>query len=81
MNPNANRLRIQLALLELEYGSTVQAVKIAHQLVDEHKKDPAMWMLYARALDSDGRRDEAQKAIEAANQIQLERLRTIKLDR
>jgi len=73
-NPNAKRLRIQLALLELESGNTSTAVHIAKQLVDEDKEDPAMWMLYARALDSDGRNEKAVFALEKAKQLLAERL-------
>ena len=73
-NPTTKRLRIQLALLELEFGNPEVAVTIAQALVEESKNDPSMWMLFARALDSSGRREEAQQAVEMANQIQKSRL-------
>ncbi|MBT7658095.1 MAG: tetratricopeptide repeat protein, partial [Phycisphaerae bacterium] len=73
-NPNAKRLRIQLALLELESGNTSTAVHIAQQLVDEDMQDPVMWRLYARALDSDGRNEKAVFALEKAKQLLAEQL-------
>ncbi len=77
-NPNAKRLRIQLSLLELEFGNPEVAVKIAQALVEENKQDSAMWMLFARALDRSGRREKAQQAVEMANQIQYLRLQNEK---
>jgi tetratricopeptide (TPR) repeat protein len=79
-NPTSKRLRIQLVLLESEFGDQDVAVFNAQTLIENYREDPAMWMLYARALDSAGRRNDAQKAIETANQIQLELLRTHELD-
>jgi len=80
LNPRAKRLRIQLSLLELEHGSSERGVFTAETLINDYSEDPAIWMLYARALDSAGRRNDAQKAIEKANQIQLELLRSHELD-
>jgi len=74
LNPQAKRLRIQLALLESEYGNADASVGIAKLLVDEFQTDPSMWMLYARTLDGVGRREEAQRAVETAQQLQLNRL-------
>ena len=80
-NPAVKRLRIQLALLELEFGDPEVAILISKELVDEYKEDPSMWMLFARALDRSGRREEAQHAVEIANQIQEHRLQQEKSNR
>ena len=80
LNPKAKRLRIQLSLLELEHGSSERGIFTAESLINDYSNDPAIWMLYARALDSAGRRNDAKIAIERANQIQLELLRPHELD-
>lgn len=69
-NPNAKRLRIQLALLELGHGNANDSVDIAKKLVEENKTDPSIWMLYARTLDGAGRREEAQNAVDMAQKLQ-----------
>ena len=73
-NPTAKRLRIQLALLHIDFGDPEVGVLVSSDLVNENQHDPSMWMLYARALDRSGRREQAQHAVGVANQIQESRL-------
>jgi tetratricopeptide (TPR) repeat protein/NAD-dependent dihydropyrimidine dehydrogenase PreA subunit len=77
-NPTAKRLRIQLALLHIDFGDPEVGVFISGDLVDEYQEDPSMWMLFARALDRSGRREKAQQAVNVANQIQESRLQNEK---
>ena len=55
--------------------------KARKALVEEFNQDPSMWMLFARALDSSGRRAKSQQAVEMANRIQLQRLKDEASDR
>jgi predicted Zn-dependent protease len=71
-------LRIQLALLHIDFGDPEVGVFISGDLVDEYQEDPSMWMLFARALDRSGRREKAQQAVNVANQIQESRLQNEK---
>jgi len=80
-NPLATRLRIQLALLEMEHGSPTKAVQIMQHLLEENKKDPSWWLLYARALDRSGNKEEAQNAIRIAEQVQKEHAVSLELHR
>ena len=81
LNPTATRLRIQLALLEMEFGEPALAVSIMQNILEEIQDDPSMWMLYARALDRAGRREESQQAVEIANQLLLLRSQNNELHR
>ena len=81
LNPTATRLKIQLALLEMEFGEPPTAVLIMQPIVEEYQGDPSMWMLYARALDRAGRIEESQQAIEIANQLLLLRSQNDELHR
>ena len=69
-NPQAKRLRMQLALLEMGYGNTANAVALTQGLTEEFAGDPALWMLHARALDRDNQRDTAREAAQKAQQVQ-----------
>ncbi len=80
-NPSTSRLRIQLALLEMEHGSPSKAVQITQNLLEENKTDPSLWLLYARALDRDGKKEEAQNAIRIAEQVQKEYTESLELHR
>ena len=81
LNPTATRLRIQLALLEMEFGESALAVSIMQNILEEIQDDPSMWMLYARALDRAGRREESQQAVGIANQLLLLRSQNNELHR
>ncbi len=72
-NPNAIRLHIQLALLEIEFGNADDAVVLATQMTEMFPDAAAPWMLLSRALDTVGDHDGARKAQAEAAKIQGER--------
>ena len=72
-NPNAIRLQIQLVLLEIEFGSIENAVRLATQMTAAFPGDPIPWMLLSRSLDAFGDHEGARKAQSQAAKIQGER--------
>jgi tetratricopeptide (TPR) repeat protein len=71
-NPNAIRLKIQLVLLEIDFGDIENAISIATQMSLDHPNKPSPWMLLSRALDRIGDREGARKAQRKAAEIQGE---------
>ncbi len=80
-NPRSERLKIQLAILEMEHGSSSEASKIMRGVLEENSDDPSLWLLYARALDRDNKKEESLKAIQKVKEIQIERARNRGSDR
>jgi len=80
-NQDSKRLRIQLALLESEFGNPEHAVRHAQVLTEAHPNDPSMWMLLARSYDSNNQREEAQEAVSTATQLFELRRQQQQLDR
>jgi tetratricopeptide (TPR) repeat protein len=72
-NPNAIRLQIQLALLEIEFGNADDAVVLARQMTETFPGVAVPWMLLSRALDTVGDHEGARKAQAEAAKIQGER--------
>jgi len=71
-NPEAIRLHIQLALLEIEFGNAEDAIVLATQMTETFPAVAAPWMLLSRALDTVGDQDGARKAQTEAAKIQGE---------
>jgi polyferredoxin len=80
-NPHATRLKVQLALLEMDHGSPSEASKIMRRVLEEDNNNPSWWLLYARALEREGKKEESRKAIQTVREIQAERARSRDLDR
>jgi tetratricopeptide (TPR) repeat protein len=72
-NPDAIRLKIQLVLLEIEFGDIENAIAIATKMTKRYPTKPSPWMLLSRALDQSGDYDAAQKAQRKAAEIQNEK--------
>jgi polyferredoxin len=71
-NPNAIRLKIQLVLLEIDFGDNENAISIATQMSLDYPNKPSPWMLLSRALDKKGDYEGARKAQSKAAKIQGE---------
>ena len=80
-NPRATRLKVQLALLEMDHGSPSEASKIMRGVLEEDNNNPSWWFLYARALEREGKNEESRKAIQTVREIQAERAQGKDLDR
>ena len=70
VNPDAIRLNIQLALLEIEFGSIEKAIALATLMTEVFSNEPYPWMLLARALDKSGDYIGAMEAQSKAIEIQ-----------
>ena len=62
LNPEAGRLKIQLVLLETEFGDVENAIYVAQQLAEQSPDSPTPWMLLSRALHQAGRLSESREA-------------------
>ena len=62
INPNADRLRLQNALTEMQHGEVEISVAFFTQETVEHPKNPNAWQMLARSLSAAGRPEEAREA-------------------
>ena len=71
-NPDAIRLKIQLVLLEIDFGSLENAITLATQMSIDYPSQASPWMLLSRALDKAGDYQGARRAQSRAAEIQGE---------
>jgi NAD-dependent dihydropyrimidine dehydrogenase PreA subunit len=74
-NPHSLRLKIQLVLLEIDFGDVNHAVSLATELTEHYPEEPSSWMLLSRSLHASGNRDGAIAAQMRAAEIQGEQPR------
>lgn len=70
INPDANRLRLQNALTEMQYGDIDVAISFFTQETKRLPENPNSWFLLARSLSAAGRTEEAREAAEKATFLQ-----------
>ncbi len=69
-NPKTNRLLVQHALVQMQFGDATIAVKIFEQLTVKKPQDPNNWFLLSKAQNAAGDLEGSQASFERGSKLQ-----------